>query len=67
MNFKTLLFGITWFQNQLVKFIAKSEQKNETDEEKIAGIAAKVDDRKEEIRKARIIDSNINKLFEEEE
>lgn len=67
MNFKTLMFGITWFQAQLVKFVEKSEKANEADEEKIKGIQAKVNERSDEVRKAKIIDKNITKLFEEEE
>lgn len=67
MNFKTLMFGITWFQTQLVKFVEKSEKANEADEEKIKGIQAKVNERSDEVRKAKVIDKNITKLFEEEE
>ena len=67
MNFKTLLTLITYFQGQLVKFVEKSEKLNKADSEKIQGIQAKVDERTEEVRKAKKIDANITKMFDEEE
>lgn len=67
MNFKMLMAGILWFQSQLVNFVAKSEKQNTVDEEKMAGIKAKVDQRKSEMRKAKLINKNIDKMFDEEE
>lgn len=67
MNFKTLLAGINFFQKKLAIFIEKSQQKNAVESEKVLGIQAKIDERSEEIRKAKIIQKNIEDLFNLEE
>ncbi|AGH57040.1 hypothetical protein VPMG_00113 [Vibrio phage VBP32] len=67
MNFKMLMAGILWFQTRLINFVEKSEKQNEADAEKMAGIQAKVDQRKSEMRKAKVINKNIDKMFEEDE
>lgn len=59
--------GILWFQTRLINFVEKSEKQNEADAEKMAGIQAKVDQRKSEMRKAKVINKNIDKMFEEDE
>lgn len=67
MNFKMLMAGILWFQTRLINFVEKSEKQNQADVEKMAGIQAKVDQRKSEMRKAKVINKNIDKMFEEDE
>lgn len=67
MNFKTLLAGIAFFQKKLAAFIDKADTKNKIESEKVLGMQAKIDERVEEIRKAKIIQKNINDLFDSEE
>ncbi|AUR87218.1 coil containing protein [Vibrio phage 1.097.O._10N.286.49.B3] len=66
MNLNTLLAGITWFQRQLVKFVEKSEAKNEKATAKADKILTEVEARQCEITKARNIGKNISKLVDGE-
>lgn len=67
MNFKTLVAGITFFQEQLKKFIEKSNKQNDIDVERINGIKAKINDRNLEITQATKLHNNIQKLFDDDD
>ena len=65
MSLKLLLKGMSWFQNRINAFVVKSEAKNEKDNEKVDELLEEIAERAAEIKKAKAISNNINKLTEE--
>ena len=65
MSLKLLLKGMSWFQNRINAFVVKSEAKNEKDTEKVDELLKEIAERAAEIKKAKAISNNINKLTEE--
>ena len=56
---------MSWFQNRINAFVVKSEAKNEKDTEKVDELLEEIAERAAEIKKAKAISNNINKLTEE--